>query len=582
MFGDLKQKYPGSYLLEYYGQAKRGTIIIGLELTDCLEQLLNDLEDEQYRYELTEPHKRIKFIETECRHSISPFAGKPFILELWEKALIEAIYGFKIFDNELGRWIRRFTEVLLLMGRKNGKSTFCAALGNGEFFCGPAGTNVLCASNDYEQSAIVFDEINNMREESRSLERVSRKNIKGIFMGNPKQKKKKGKFSYQNKAKIKKLSAKTGAKEGKNVDFAIIDEVHEMKDDSLVMPVKQSMSTKDEPLLFEITTEGFTDDGYLDKRLAYARRVLKGEIPNNRLLPWFYTQDSEEEVWQDRSSWVKSNPNLGVTKKWSYLDGLIEQAKTETTVRAFMLAKDFNIKQNSSSAWLQDGDIINPETFLPEKFKSKYYIGALDFGETTDLCSAKALFVDPDTMHTYTLSMYFICEEKADAVLDDDNKLNPEKKNYREWAKQGLVTICPGSEVDAVYVAKWFYGLYEQYKMIPFKIGYDNWHATDFKKLVTEYFGEEVLERIQMDFLSLSGPMRVVESDLKNKRLNYNNNPVDRWCLKNTSYNVNKLGLIMPIKKYGQSKNRIDGTLGFIIAYATYSRFKSEFIERNR
>ena len=146
-----------------------------------------------------------------------------------------------------GQWLRRFIEVTYLVGRKNGKTTEVAGDGNTEFFCGNVGTNILCASNDYEQAGLVFDEINNMREENPKLERVSRKNIKGIFMGNPKQKKKKGKFSYQNKAKIKKLSAKTGAKEGKNVDFAIVDEVHEMKDDSLVRPIKQSMSTKDEP-----------------------------------------------------------------------------------------------------------------------------------------------------------------------------------------------------------------------------------------------------------------------------------------------------------------------------------------------
>ncbi|MPM26712.1 hypothetical protein SDC9_73216 [bioreactor metagenome] len=308
--------------------------------------------------------------------------------------------------------------------------------------------------------------------------------------------------------------------------------------------------------------------------------MLKGELDRPRWLIWLYTQDDEEEIWQNEQSWYKSNPGLGVIKKWSFLRQMIEEAKTSNSTRAFVLAKDFNLKQNSAAAWLQDGDINNPAEFTPDRFKGYYYIGSLDFAETTDLCNAKALFVDKETMQTYTMTMYFIPEDKADAILEDENKLNPEKKNYREWAKKGLVTICPGSEIDAVYVVKWFYSLYEQYKMTPFKIGYDNWHAKDFKKLTAEYFGEEVLERINMDFLSLSGPMRVVESDLKSKKLNYNNNEIDRWCLKNTSYKTNNLGLIMPVKKHGQSKNRIDGALGFIIAYASYSRFKSEYLDR--
>ena len=87
-----------------------------------------------------------------------------------------------------------------------------------------------------------------------------------------------------------------------------------MKDNSLIAPIVQSTSTKDESLIFEITTEGFTEDGYLDKRLIDARKLLKGEIYRPRWLVWLYTQDNEEEIWQDRSSWVKSNPNLGVTK----------------------------------------------------------------------------------------------------------------------------------------------------------------------------------------------------------------------------------------------------------------------------
>ena len=132
--------------------------------------------------------------------------------------------------------------------------------------------------------------------------------------------------------------------------------------------------------------------------------------------------------------------------------------------------------------------------------------------------------------------------------------------------------------MDAADVVRWFYGLYEQYKMTPFKIGYDNWHAKDFKRLVIEHFGEDILEQIRMDFAALSGPMRIVESDLKGKKLVYNNNPIDRWCLRNTSFKTNNLGMIMPVKKYGQSKNRIDGTLGFIIAYAAYSRYKSEYM----
>ena len=197
-----------------------------------------------------------------------------------------------------------------------------------------------------------------MREESTSLSRVSRKNLTGIFMGNPKQKRHKGKFTKQNKAKIKKLSVKTGGKEGRNLDMGVLDETHEMKDETLVMAVKQSTSTKDECLILEISTEGFTQDGHLDKHLIKCRQVLKREIEEPRHLVWLYSMDSEEEVWQKRESWTKANPNLGVSKKWSYLDELVNTAKSDPETRAFMLAKDFNIKQNSTIAWMNIEDIF--------------------------------------------------------------------------------------------------------------------------------------------------------------------------------------------------------------------------------
>ncbi|MDR2006920.1 MAG: terminase large subunit [Acidaminococcales bacterium] len=566
------------HIEEYYRKCLSGEIIVGKELLIQLERLIEDIQNPDILIDLEASEKRIKFIETECKHYEAPFAGKKFQLELFQKAFIEAIFAIKIYDDDLKRYVRKYQDVLFLVGRKNGKTPLVAAIGLAEWFCGEWGKKILCASNDYEQADLMFQAINAMREESRKIEKCTRKNIKGIFFGNPKYPRLTGKFSSHNKGNIRRLSAKTGAKEGRNISIGAVDEVFEMKDESLVMPIRQALSTQDEPLYFELTTEGFADDGYLDHRLSDARKVLSGELHRPRFLVWLYTQDSEAEVWQNENSWHKSNPGVGVIKKWSFLRQMVEEAKTSSGTRAFVLAKDFNIKQNSSSAWLQEGEFTNTETFSPERFKGLYYIGALDYAETTDLCNARAMFFDKSTGLRYSLTMYFIPEIKADAILHDDKALNPENKDYRGWEKDGLVTICPGGEVDAEFVVKWFYGLYKQYGMKPFKIGYDNWHANDFKRLVKEYFGEEVLERVGMDMNSLSNPMRTVETDLKSKKLIYNNNPIDRWCLKNTSFKTDNIGRIMPVKHHGQSKNRIDGTLGFIIAYAAFGRYKSEYL----
>lgn len=568
-----------SYLHLYAEKIKSGQIVAGTHIKQGIRRFLDDFDNPELRIDLSESDRRIRFIEHECKLYEAPFSGRPFRLELFQKAIIESIYAIKKWNPEAnfgkGGWVRKYQDVLILIARKNGKTPLVAAISLSEFMCGEMGTKILYGSNDFEQADLAFSATDAMREESPSMAKRTRRNQKGIFFGNPKHRKTKGKYSYQNKGSIRKISANGKNKEGRNIKVGVVDEVHEMEDDHLIMPIQQALSTQDEPLYFEITTEGFTEDGYLDHRLTDAQKVLDGELDRPDWAIWWYSQDSEEEVWQDEKSWQKSNPGIGVIKKWSYLRKQVEEAKSNPSQRAFVLAKDFNIKQNSSAAWLDEATIVNAETFDPEMLRGQYYIGGLDFAETTDLCSARALFEDQQTKKKYTLQMYFIPEAKADAILDDDSQLNPERKNYREWEKQGLVVICPGAEVDAELVAGWFVDLYEHYGMMPYKIGYDNWHSKDFQEIIADNFGKEVLERIGMDFMSLSGPMRSLESDLGRNVLVYNNNEIDRWCLSNTGYKTNNIGLIMPVKKYGTSKNRIDGTLSDIICYATFNRYRS-------
>lgn len=550
-----------SYLMEYHNRCKGGEIVIGKELTTMLEILIEDMEF--YKFDPTEAHKRIRFIEEKCCHSISPFAGKPFILELWQKAFTEACYGFYMEID--GSWYRRFNYATLIVARKNGKSSFAAALSLADFFCGNTGTNILLGSNDYEQAGILFDEVNNMREESTSLSRVSRKNLTGIFMGNPKQKRHKGKFTKQNKAKIKKLSVKTGGKEGRNLDMGVLDETHEMKDETLVMAVKQSTSTKDECLILEISTEGFTQDGHLDKHLIKCRQVLKREIEEPRHLVWLYSMDSEEEVWQKRESWTKANPNLGVSKKWSYLDELVNTAKSDPETRAFMLAKDFNIKQNSTIAWMNIEDIFNEDTFNLEDFKNAYYMGGNDFAETTDLCASTFLFYRDGIKYNHT--MYWITKNKLENNKDDFD--------YQEAAKNGTVRVVDQTNIDTSIVADYQWEMFMEYGLKPYKSGIDRRYSTSYKVKFKEYFGEEILMDILQTAPILHTPMKTVEYDLKNKAHNYGNNPLTKWCFTNTGFKLDSRGNMQPAKI--SSERRIDGTASTVIAQAAYNNFAAEF-----
>lgn len=567
---DLRNLYPESWLLEYIEKCNTGGIIVGKEIFQEFDILMAHFEDDSVHFETADAHKRIKFIETHCKHYEAPFAGKPFILTLRQKAFVESLYSFKIFDDELGRWVRLYQEAIMLLGRKCGKTPFVAVLILAEWFCGEMGTKALCSSNDYEQADLMFQAINAMREESPTLEKVTRKNVKGLFFGNPRKVKRKGKFSYQNKGNVRKISAKTGAKEGKNIKVGAVDEAHELKDNSSVMPIRQALSTQDEPLYFEITTEGFTDGGYLDERLKEARQVLKGELLRPRWLIFLYTQDSEAEIWQDEKSWAKSNPDIGTIKKWSFLRQMVEEAKTNSGTRAYVLAKDFNIRQAGGAAWLQDPEIINTATFDLEEFRGAYYIAGNDFAETTDLCASKLLLMKPGDKTVYFWSHYWIPEEKL--------KNSPDDANYEQWARDGYLTIVPGSSVDSSLVADWQWSLYRDFGLIPYKSGYDNRFAKDYLSKYEEYFGKDSeTVNVPQDAKCLNNPMRRLESDLRHKLVNYNNRYGDFWCFRNTGIKTDNAERIQPCKL--KTTHRIDGTAAAVDCYAVYEWYKSEFLK---
>ena len=572
-----------TYLADYISGIRHGDYIVGNELRTMLEGLYADMQSGRYVYDTKDAEKRIQFIESECKLYEAPWAGKPFLLLPWQKAFIEALYSFKIYDPELQRLVRRFTETTLLVARKNGKTPLVAAICLAEFYCGEIGTRIMCSSNDYDQASLMFDGINAMREESPKLDRTSRKNVKGIFMGNPRQKHARGKFSYQNKGTIRKMSSKGGAKEGRNLKIVVADEVHEMTDNRLIEPLRQAVSTQEEPLYIEITTEGFIQEGYLDERLIMARKILSGELDNDRWLIWLYTQDSEEEIWQDEESWYKSNPSLRAVKKITYLRERLEETKQQPSKRAFTLAKDFNVKQNATVAWLNLDQIRDDGTFTLEQFRGMPFIGGCDFAETTDLCAAVCMLEDPDNDMTYLYPHYWIPETKADIQLaDGDNALNPERKDYREWARMGYVTICPGSEVFVADVAQWFYELYVQFHLYPFKVGYDNRFALEFRRRFEDLIGTGIAEQVPQTTVSLSEPMRAMEARLTRHRVCYNQNPVFRWNLGNISVETDKNGYIKPKKNFGNPRNRIDGGAAALNCFATLQRNRTEYIETFR
>ena len=549
-----------NYLMQYWSEIKNGNIIAGIELKTELQKLVNDLKNPNYQYDTTEANRRIAFMEGLCLQNKKPFYNMPLKLLLWQKAFIEVIYSFKIFDDGLNRWKRRFQDIVLLIARKNGKTTMMAADAHTDLRIGDGGMDIVCTSNDDRQASLLWNEVDGMRKRIDPKSKWTHKNMSQIE-------------NLSSDTKIFKMSSKTQNKDGRNIDKAYFDESHDSENDEIAVACQKSMSVKEEPFFINLTTEGFVNDGYLDNKLIYARKVLNDEIEDNTFLPWLYTQDSEQEVWQDEQSWYKSNPSLGVIKKWSYLRGEVAKSKVDKSTRMHTLCKDFNIKQNNAQAWLmrEDYDYPTPVYDL-EEFRGALILGAVDLSATTDLSNAKILLMKPNDKTKYIYSHYWIPESKLN---DSDDKEAGAK--YEEWAKQGILTIHEGNEIDISKIADWFYQLYKDYGLRPYIIGYDQRYAKSFLDRADEYGFD--CEMIYQGF-ALSNAMKLVEAELKDKTINYNQNEMDKWNLGNCSMEMNNRMETRPIKIKGQKGKRIDGAVTLIILYEVLRRYRSDFVSQ--
>lgn len=548
-----------TYLEEYWEMIKKREVVVGYWIKKQVQNLIEDMDDSRYIYDTTEAHKRIKFQETLCLQSKAPYYMKPISLMPWQKAWWEAVYSFKMADTGL----RRFTEGLLEVARKNGKSTMFAADGNTDLFAGEGGTSICCASNDDRQAKLIWLELAGMRQRLDPKKVMTSQNLTEIL----------------NKKKnivVFRLSSKTQNKDGFNITKTYLDESHDIAEENAQSEIAEAcwrgMSSQDEPLFLNCTTNGFNRDCYLDHKIDYAKKVIRGEIDDIHFIAFLYEQDSEEEIWQNEESWEKSNPSIryGV-KKIPKLRRDIETAKYDKATRIHMLTKDFNIPQSNAQSWLMLEDYdYHTSVYDLEEFRGALILGAVDLSATTDLSNAKILLMKPNDKTKYIYSHYWIPESKL--TNSDDSEAGAE---YMEWAKKGFLTIHDGSEIDISKIADWFFQLYKDYGLRPYRIGYDQRFAKTFIDRCNEYtFETEMIQQGKF----LSSAMKLTEAELKSRVVNYQENAVDKWCLKNCACKVDDFGNMQPVKI--NSNMRIDGAVTLIMLFETLRRYRSDFISQ--
>lgn len=542
-----------NYLKAYLDAIEGGEIVVCKRIRKVYTRLAYEAENPgKYRFDEERANRPIEFIERFCKHSKGEWAGQPVRLELFQKAFISALFGF--VDSKTG--FRKYREAFFMVARKNGKSTMLAGIALYMLLAdGEAGAEVYSVATKKDQAKIIFDEVCHMVSQSPYL----RKHIK---------KRKSDLYFSASMSKLQPLGKNSDTLDGLNSSCVILDEAHAVKDRNLYEVMKQSQSARTQPLFVTITTAGTVRECIFDDMYSYACKVADGVITDQTFLPIVYELDSKAE-WKDPGAWFKPNPGLGRIKKLEDLMAKVERAKQSPKDLSGILCKDFNVRETLYNAWLDFDTINNESTFSLEDFRGCYAIGGADLSLTTDLTCATVLMLNPDTRERFVWQMYWLPEDNF------NQRVAEEKIPYDKWREAGLVRLCRGNTIDYSDVTAWFLELVNEHGITPLWVYYDSWSA--------RYWVEEMegygfpMERCIQGAKTLSLPMQNLGADLQAKKVNYNNNPILKWCLTNTAVQEDRNGNIVP-KKASSPKQRIDGTASLLDAYVGLYEKYNEFL----
>ena len=539
-----------NYIVEYYSKIVSGEVVVSKKVKLQFEKIMDDLKHpDEYNFDIERANKPIEFIEKYCKHSKGKWAGKPIILDLWQKAIIQSIFGF---IDEKGN--RKYREVLIVVGRKNGKSTLLSGIALYMLFADKeGGAQICCVASKKDQAKIVFNEAKNMVSQSPLLSKHIKKRKSDLYVP----------FNF---GTFEPLSSDSNTLDGLNMHCGIIDELHSIKDRNIYDVSKQSMSAREQPLLLMITTAGYIRAGIYDSRYEYAENVLNGVIKDERFLSFIYELDERKE-WTKEKCWMKANPGLGTIKSLDTLKGYVQNGKDDKTFLPTVLTKDFNIRETGVGSWLTFESINNTETYKLEELRSSYAVGGVDLSSVGDLTCATALVRKNGKMHC--LQMYFIPSERA------EQKEHEDKVPYSIWREQGYIRFCSGNKVNYSDVTEWYKELRDKYEILTLWTGYDSWSATFWTEEMKQ--NGFVMEEVIQGAKTMSSPMKILATELEAKSINYNNNPILKWCLTNTQIEVDKNENIRPVKGKN-AKQRIDGTVSLIDAYVVLQKHYEDYL----
>lgn len=541
-----------NWIFKYHEAIQKKEVIVGVWVRLCFEILTTGLLNGEWEFNEKKANKAIKFIENFCHHS----EGRSDLLhlELWQKAIVSAIFG--IMDKTTG--YRQFREVFIIVARKNGKTLFAAAIAAYMTYVdGEYGAKVYFLAPKLDQADLVYDAFYQIVQSDDELDSITKKRRSDIYI-------------KAFNTSVKKIAFNSKKSDGFNPQLVVNDEMEAWPGDQGLKQYEvmtSALGARKQPLIISIATAGYVNDGIFDELFKRATAFLKGNSREKRLLPFIYMIDDIEK-WDSIEELKKSNPNLGVSVSAEYYLEQIEIARNSISKKVEFMTKFCNIKQNSAVAWLDYWDVmkcVHEEKPLSlEDFKGCYCVGGIDLSRTTDLTAASIVINRDGINHIFT--RFYMPQKRYEVAINEDNT------PYNIYRDRGFLFISGENQVDYKDVYNWFIELVKVYKIKPLKIGYDRYSAN--------YLVEDLKTAgFHMDDVyqgtNLTPILHEFEGNLKDGLFDFGDNSMLAAHFLNVAVDINLNDSRMkPVKI--EKRMRIDGAMSVFDALTMVSKYHNE------
>lgn len=445
------------YLQRYKEEVASGKYILGRWMKLNFDFVEKGLKEKKFYYDSEKANKAIGFIETQCCY-VEGRSGL-FILETWQKYIVACIFGLVDEDN-----YRHFTEIVWIIGRKQGKSTFAAALETTVAYTqSELGMQIYNLAPKLQQANIIYNQTLLMIEKNKAMSKLGKKRRSDFYI-------------KSNNCTLAPLAFNSKKSDGFNPYLAIFDEFSAwegVKALDMYNVMLSAQGGRHDPINLACSTANFVDGGLYDELFPRSTSVLLGTSEETNLLPFIYMIDDISK-WDDINELKKALPNLGVSFFEKKLIGEIKKAHASPKYKSEFICKYCNIKQNSIGAWISQDSIraSQSEPIMPQDFKGMACVGGVDLSQTTDLTSAcvDVRYKGVD----YIISHFWIPSNRLQELTERDNI------DYASMVSFGFLSLSGDKFVDYKDVTKWFVEMRNTFKLNVLVTGYDRYSSTYF------------------------------------------------------------------------------------------------------